>query len=346
MKSAIIVSTFPPAVCGIAAYAEQQARQLEELGEVVLRISPRDPGKNAELCEFSTFHGILRYLWLILFRKKQSLTLHYADRFYLRLPEQGSEVEIIRAFIRLFQLFALMVTGLIMGKNGQMIVHEINLDKTMPLTARLCRTTALRFFGTLSFHSAAQRDAVIGCIPQIIRSRTQVISHGRFLKRYFQGTQSEARASLSLSVDHGPIFLCLGFWNSSKGFEDAIDAFVSMPKSPAKLYIVGSPKDDAEEMAYAGMLESRIPRGSGINLVRKTLSDGEFDQWLQASDVVILPYHAISSSGVAARASLYGKKLIMRKLAPFEEEYPEGIFFSTTDELARILRTLSEDWRN
>jgi len=344
-KKTCIVSSFPPTVCGVASYAAQQAKKMEGEGCKLQRISPRDPGEHAVSCEFSTFRGIVHYFWLILTSRNECLTLHYADRFYFRLPELCPQSRLIRASIRFFQAGALAFTGWMMGKRGQVIVHEINLDPKVPRTARFWRAVALRFFGTLSFHSAAQRDAVIGCFPQIIRSRTQVISHGRFLKRYFQGTQSEARASLGLSGDHGPMFLCLGFWNSGKGFEDAIDAFVSLPKSPAKLYIVGSPKDEAEGMSYAGMLESRIPRGSGINLVRKTLSNEEFDQWLQATDVVILPYHAIFSSGVAARASLYGKKLVLRDLPSFRDEYPGSIFFRTTEELARILDTLSDAGR-
>jgi len=346
MKSACIVSTFPPAACGIAAYAEQQARRMEEEGIRILRISPKDPGKEAQLCEFSTFHGILHFLWLILSRSKESLTIHYADRFYFRKPEHSSNSAAIRASIRFFQTFALAVTALIMGKKGQVIVHEINLDPTMPWAIRVLRAAALRFFGTLCFHSAAHRDAVIGSIPQLSGSRTEIITHGRFLKRLFKGSQSEARASLGLAADPGPMLLCIGFWNPSKGFEDAIDAFFRASIPDAKLYIVGGPKCDSEGIAYADMIKARITQGSGINLIQTKLSDEMFDQWLQASDAVILPYHAISSSGVAARASLYGKKLIMRKLKAFEEEYPEGIIFSTTEELSRILIILSESAKN
>ena len=175
----------------------------------------------------------------------------------------------------------------------------------------------------------------------MIRARkTRVISHHSFLKRNFEGSRDEARATLGLPLDLSHIFLCFGFWNSSKGFEDAIDAFLAAVVPNAVFYIVGSPKDDPAGMTYAEMLASRIPEGSEIQLIRSNLSDEAFDQWLQASDTVILPYHAISSSGVAARASLYGKQLVMRRLAPFEEEYPEGIFFSTTEELADNLKAL------
>ena len=39
---------------------------------------------------------------------------------------------------------------------------------------------------------------------------------------------------------------------------------------------------------------------------------------------------------MAARASLYGKKLILCDLTAFREEYPEAVFFKTVEELTRI----------
>ena len=71
-------------------------------------------------------------------------------------------------------------------------------------------------------------------------------------------------------------------------------------------------------------------------VLQKDLNDEEFDRWIQAADMVLLPYRTISSSGVAARASLYGKKLILRDLPAFREEYPEAVFFKTEEELTRI----------
>jgi hypothetical protein len=42
---------------------------------------------------------------------------------------------------------------------------------------------------------------------------------------------------------------------------------------------------------------------------------------------------------VAARASLYGKKLILRDLPEFREEYPSAVFFQSKEELTKIFTT-------
>ena len=339
MKHTLIISTFPPSRCGIASYAEEQARFIEKQDNHVIRVNLLDQHKRDETFIFSTVLGIAGFFISLGRIRFDNLSLHYADRFFFPWPkDRTSGFYWKKSTLRALQSIGLACMGLIAGKRGEIIVHEISVDPRMPRSSQVYRGLALSCFGTLCFHSRAHRNAVIGFFPMIKARKTRVISHHSFLKRNFEGRRDEARAILGLRRDLSRIFLCIGFWNSSKGFEDAIDAFVAAAVPNATFYIVGSPKDDPAGMAYAEMLTSRIPKGSKIQLIRSNLSDEAFDQWLQAADTVILPYHAVSSSGVAARASLYGKQLIMRKLAPFVEEYPEGVFFTTPGELASSIR--------
>jgi glycosyltransferase involved in cell wall biosynthesis len=186
------------------------------------------------------------------------------------------------------------------------------------------------------FHSSVHLEEVISFYPFLKRRRAGIADHHRFMQRNFPGTQAQARAQLSTPTFSGSLVLCIGFWNQSKGFEDAIEAFPNNDQSGSMLYVVGSPKNDTEGKACAENLIALGSLKSRVMVLQKDLNDEEFDRWIQAADMVLLPYRSISSSGVAARASLYGKKLILRDLPAFREEYPEAVFFKTEEELTQI----------
>jgi glycosyltransferase involved in cell wall biosynthesis len=231
--------------------------------------------------------------------------------------------------------------GLIAGRAGEIIIHEISTDSRMPSTVRFVRGFSISCFRKMIFHSSVHLDEVIAFYPFLKRRKACIADHHRFMQRHFPGTQAQARAQLSTPTFSGPLVLCIGFWNQSKGFEDAIEAFPNNKQSESMLYIVGSPKNDAEGKAFAENLIALGSLKSRVRVLQEDLNDEEFDRWIQAADMVLLPYHTISSSGVAARASLYGKKLILRDLPAFREEYPEAFFFKTEEELTDQFLILS-----
>jgi hypothetical protein len=75
--------------------------------------------------------------------------------------------------------------------------------------------------------------------------------------------------------------------------------------------VVGSVRLDAPELvAYVAELEASVERTPGVHLREGYVSDEMFDRWLVASDVVVLPYQHIWSSGVLERAGLFGRKVV------------------------------------
>ncbi len=340
MKTALIVSSLPPPLCGIASYATEQARFLEQQGSMVIRISPIGHDGRDHDCGFSNASGILCFLRHLAGIRFDRLFLHYADKFFFPWPDNLAQVSRpVHMALRILQTAGLAIIGMTAGKRGEVIIHEISMDRRMPTRVRFFRGLALSCFARLTFHSRAHLDAVVNFYPFLRRTRAHTVSHHRFMRRNFQGTKGDALEQLCIPGDFGQLFLCIGFWNPTKGFEYAIDAFTSAKPHYGMLCIVGSPGASSDSESYAAMLTSRIPPNARIHLVQKKLNDEEFDRWIQAADVVVLPYLSISSSGVAARASLYGKKLILRDLPEFREEYPSAVFFQSKEELTKIFTT-------
>jgi len=342
VKHTLIISTFPPSRCGIASYAEEQARFIEKQDHHVIRVNLCDCDKREETFVFSTALGIVGLLFRLYRICFNKFSLHYADRFFFPWPKSRSPGYSWKNIIlRALQSIGLACMGLIAGREGEIIIHEISTDSRMPITVRFVRGFSISCFRRMIFHSSVHLDEVVAFYPFLKRRRACIADHHRFMQRSFHGTQAQARSQLSTPTFSGPLFLCIGFWNQSKGFEDAVEAFPNHKQSESILYVVGSPKNDAEGKACAENLIALGSLKSRVIVLQKDLNNEEFDRWIQAADVVVLPYLAISSSGVAARASLYGKKLILRDLPAFREEYPDAIFFRTEEELRRIFMQMN-----
>src|SRR5439155_159192 len=69
------------------------------------------------------------------------------------------------------------------------------------------------------------------------------------------------------------------------------------------------------------------------------VSDEEFDRWIVAADVVVLPYRHIWSSGVMERAALYDRPVIATRVGGLEAQARPGTMIVDDDEeLARAMQ--------
>ncbi len=112
-------------------------------------------------------------------------------------------------------------------------------------------------------------------------------------------SREEARARLGVPAD-GPLVLFLGLVRRYKGVDLLLDAAPEIARQTgARLAIVGEVFPDARDTMRrvdASPVRDRL-------LVHDAYVPEEaMETWLAACDVVVLPYRAISGSGIAARA--------------------------------------------
>ena len=106
------------------------------------------------------------------------------------------------------------------------------------------------------------------------------------------------------------MLLCIGFIQPHKGFDRAIRAFRRVP-GHALLMIVGSVSaETSEHRGYINELVDLTATDDRVELHERMVSDEEFDRWIVASDVVLLPYREIWSSGVLERARVLDRPVI------------------------------------
>jgi len=290
--------------------------------------------------DFRHLTGLLRWLWFCLRFRRALVTVHYADAYYFP-PLSGGRTR--RVLMRFLQSLSLRILGLKAGIWGQIIVHELMAGSRIPMLPRLYVGFAFRGFHSVAFHTTASRQETLKTYQLIRPERTLLIEHARHMQPIFSGDQVEARRFLGLDSD-SQIFLCLGFIAHSKGFDRAAQAFASVAPPDSELHIVGEFASDSKiDDAHLTELRKLANLHPDITLHEGYVDNLVFDCWLQAADVLLLPYRSVNSSGVGARASLYKKTLVVSELPGLTQSFPDALTFNNGAQLSSIIMDLSKN---
>jgi beta-1,4-mannosyltransferase len=143
-----------------------------------------------------------------------------------------------------------------------------------------------------------------------IRDRTDVIPHGHYLDNYENELgRAEARDSLDVP-ESSTVFLFFGNICPYKGIRGLVDAFEELSIRDKYLYVVGNPKSDWFEYE----LRERCRPVEGVRSNFQYVPDNEIQRYMNAADVVVLPFRDITTSGSAILAMSFGKALVVPTL--------------------------------
>ena len=92
--------------------------------------------------------------------------------------------------------------------------------------------------------------------------------------------------------------LSIGFLQPNKGFDRAIRGFAQLRSERARLYVVGSMwREDEVSRSHMEELRRLAAQTPGVELREGYITDEEFDRWIVAADLLVLPYRSGWSSG-------------------------------------------------
>jgi glycosyltransferase involved in cell wall biosynthesis len=304
----LVVSPYPPVRDGIAAYALQTVRALRRQGHHVEVLSPGPSAAHHHL-DLVGPRGALALAKRVHDYDRVIVQFH-PDFFY---PDPG------RPAARLKESLALAVPfGL--ARRLEVVVHEIDARHGNP--RRPDGQAARRLWhlaDQIKVHTASERDAFIAGFG-VDPARVSLTAHGADFQRHTQMDRAAARESLGIDPDVF-VFLAIGFIQPSKGFDRAVEAFDGLDRWNARLDVVGSVRvDDPDMVRYEEDLADLCATVQGATLHRGYVSDELFDRWIVASDVVVLPYRNIWSSGVLERAALFGRPVIATRVGGLSEQ--------------------------
>ncbi len=321
----LVVSPYPPVRDGIASYAVQEVLGLRRDGLEVEVVSP-EPSAAPHHCALGNARG-----WFRLRRRFGGY-----ERVIIQVyPELM--VGATRTWIDRVAAWA-AATALARKVPTELRVHE--LDYSALRRHRQEQDAVRRFIeaaDVVTVHTERERDQLVSELG-VERSSVQVIDHGTHFTAHVEMTRAEARSELGLDpATH--IFASVGFVQSHKGFDRAVNAFARLDAADrAELHIAGSVRvDHPELLSYARWLQHLTAGVAGAELHVRYLSDWEFDLWLIAADTIVLPYREIWSSGVVERAKLFGTYVIAADVGGLADQIDDGEAVSTDDELVAAM---------
>ncbi len=319
----LIVAPFAPYRDGIAAYAVQQAKQLQAQGDEVEVFSPLPSGA-AHHGNLQTVRGITALTRIA--SEFDRVILHFFPELIFA---SGS------ARHRMTQLAGLR--SLATRAPLELRIHEVEFDwyerRRPPREVLASTLAACRSVSVHTEHERHRLAEVFGLDLATI----EIVDHGAAFVKAFEGDRERARALLSLDQDRH-IFLCIGFLQAHKGFDRAIRAFAEMAPANAELHVVGSARVDAQDILdHIDLLQHLCDTTPNATLHVEFTGDRRFDAWIAAADTVVLPYRSIWSSGVIERADLYDTPVIATNVGGLADQAEHHLVVANDHELRRAM---------
>ena len=321
-----MVSSYPPRHCGIGAYAHAHSDRLRAAGDAVTVLSPPDGDGDVRVPFFGgrPFSRAAR-----IGGRFDRILVHFQPVLYYRPRAPLSKVATSLGLLWL----------VVRRPRTEVLIHEADPPIRWRPDYVLLRSAFSR--GRLLFHTQAERRSLER--QYRVRTRARIVPHADGV-RAGPITRGQARRRLGLPADE-PLFVCPGFLHPAKGYERAAFAW-NAAGMPGRLVIVGSVRDrTAENVAYADMLRELASTLDRLDLVEDFVSDRDFDAWIAAADLVILPYRRSWSSGALTRAQQLRTPAAVAAVGGLAEQAgPEDEVFRSDDELVALLaRTTSQE---
>lgn len=197
----------------------------------------------------------------------------------------------------------------------------------------------IRLCDQIIVHCSFAKAAVVQTyqLPDSFKDRINVIPHGHYIKSYKnQLTQAEARAKLDLG-EKEVVFLHLGQIRRYKGVFQLINTFRELSNPQARLLIAGKPIPQSVEVE----LTENCELDDRIRVFPSFIPDEQIQLFMNAADVVVLPYQDVFTSGSALLAMSFSKAVIIPRRGCVSEVLDQqGGFLYNPDDQEGLLKAM------
>lgn len=146
-----------------------------------------------------------------------------------------------------------------------------------------------------------------------------VIPHGNFHEAYENTiSKKEARDQLNIAQNRR-VVLCFGILRNYRGYEYLIE--VAREMSGVDILVVGQ-KHDQSVYDYLINAQKTLPN---LRIITGWIPDNEVQIYFNASDIVVLPYTEITTSGVTLLAYAFSRPVISTDVGGMKEVVNEKI---------------------
>ncbi len=232
--------------------------------------------------------------------------LHWAELLYASGNWRGAWLKWLR----------LAVSLLLAKGNGVCLAYTVHNiaqhEGQYPTLNRLANALLFRCVDVIHVHDEQARQQVVARFGR--RRGVALIPHGNYLHYPNHCSRAEARARFGWGDDLF-VYLALGQIRPYKGIEELLAAFGRLPETDSRLIIAGHVHDPA----YGAQIRALAAADARVVLYDRFVPDEEIQYWMNASDVCVLPYRHVTTSGAALLAFSFGKPVIAPRLGDFPQ---------------------------
>ena len=259
------------------------------------------------------------------------LHIHWTYPFMLANSKIGT---ILMSTGFLFQLVVLKLLGIkIIWTAHNIVDHERRNNKSLEI---FFTRIMVRLCDRIIVHCSSAK-AEVERIYKKDSSYIDIIPHGNYIGQYENKISSEeARKKLNLNRDD-IVFLNFGQIRPYKGILELIDTFKKFPSKNIKLIIAGKPIDTE----LTSEILKRCKDDDNIRTFLEFIPDKDIQIYMNASDIVVLPYKDILTSGSMILAMSFAKPIIAPEIGCITDFLDnKGGFLYKTDLLNEMKNSL------
>lgn len=247
------------------------------------------------------FASVIRILSLLKAERKPAiLHIHWQHPFFLA---RNKIKTILKSTLFISRLIILKLSGI----KIVWTVHNLyNHEERFKAIELFFSSILAQVCDKLIVHTNSAKQKVKETFKIRRESCIKIIPHGNYIVYYENVVNKvQARNQLQLNTED-MIFLCFGLIRIYKDNPELIEAFKKLNVPRAKLLIVGKPCNNE----IADEIREKCDMDKNIKLVFEFIPDDEIQVYMNAADVVVLPYRDILTSGAVMLAISFGKSVI------------------------------------
>lgn len=246
-------------------------------------------------------HTVIEYKpWRVIWSNYDILHIHW--------PESSFKHNLLGALLVTEILLLVMLIAKLRGKKIAWTVHNLKAhgSKYPYWENRMWKRFIPRIDG---YHclSETSRQASLKVYPELFNKKSCVVYHGHYKGIYPLGPgKMNARAKLHIA-NNAKVFLFVGQILGYKNVPSLIRVFHELQDPDAVLCIAGRVRDEELKNEIMNLAEND-PR---VRLELSFIPDQELGLWLDAADLVTLPYREILNSGSALLALSFQRPILL-----------------------------------
>jgi len=230
--------------------------------------------------------------------------------------------------------------------------NQFEHEERSPGVEFAVKLVAIRLIPGLIVHCRSAREIVVDAFSLGKRQRRKltVVPHGSYRGSYPDDIgRGDARDRLGYT-DGETVFCYFGQIRSYKNVPGLIETFGGLEDPNSRLLVVGNPQDES----LGSVVESRARADDRVETVLRFVSAEVVQLYMNAADVVVLPYDSILTSGSAVLAMSFGRPVIAPDVGcvgelldggggiSYDPDDPDGLSAAIRTALEADLRSMSE----